>query len=526
MKCQRYFFDIKSPMLRINLLICGVLSGTAGQAQTEKPIPVVIIMADQLRTDALGAVTPHINALMKDGVNFSRAYCAVPLCAPSRASFFTGLYPNRTGSMINPWEKEDEIYGSTRAGIPNMYQMMEKRWDSYHVGKQHFFTTEKIDKDPASLTRWTTQADYTAWMAKQKKTKPGGKRFKDNAPEVVSGSFTRLRSYSTPVVDLYKEGIDFFLDRYIANESIAAIRNRDKSKPLLLNTMFLAPHPPFHVPDPYFSMFKTGDFTVPENVGRFYPGQSPLQMYSLTGFLGARYNREQWGQIWAKYLGLVKLLDDEVGRLIAVMKEEGIYDDAIIIFTADHGEMLGSHSLWQKMCMYEESAKVPLIVKLPKNRKPAISQSDVPVSLVDILPTILELTGLPGAEKMDGRSLLPLMLKGKPTSPDSLRPIFVQFDGNGSLGNAQRCVVKGEYKLIIDTFKDERYVELYNVVKDPGETVNLALNPKFKAQAEALLAETRLMMKRTGDRLVLPDDLVNRFLETYGKPEQKGGGEN
>ena len=98
--------------------------------------------------------------------------------------------------------------------------------------------------------------------------------------------------------------------------------------------------------------------------------------------------------------------------MIQVLKEEGIYDKAIILFTADHGEMLGSHSYWQKMCMYEESAKVPLIVKLPKGVQPAIKESDELVSLVDILPTLLEFNGIPGAQKMDGKSLLPL-IQGK-----------------------------------------------------------------------------------------------------------------
>ncbi|MEZ4902102.1 MAG: sulfatase-like hydrolase/transferase [Spirosomataceae bacterium] len=243
--------------------------GIMGYTQNNEKTPIIIIMADQLRFDALGMLTPHITALKKEGITFHRAYCAAPLCAPSRSSFFTGLYPNKTGSMINPWEKEDEIYGNTKAGIANMYGLMENTWDSHHIGKQHFFTVENIDKDPETKTHWTTQEDYSAWMKTQKRTKAGGKEYKDNAPEIVSGTFTRLRSYSTPKVGLYKEGVDFFLDHYIASQSIAAIKNRDKSKPLLLNAMFLAPHPPFSVPEPYFSMVKTNDFTLPQNVGQF-----------------------------------------------------------------------------------------------------------------------------------------------------------------------------------------------------------------------------------------------------------------
>ncbi len=486
-------------------------------AQKKAKVPVIIIMADQLRTDALGEWTPNINALKNDGVNFSRAYCAVPLCAPSRASFFTGLYANRTGSLINPWAEEDEIYGTVKAGIPNLYGLMENDWDSRHIGKQHLFTTEKIDEAPNSKTKWITQATYSSWMKEQNKSKPGGKKYKDLAPEIVSGSRTQLRSYSTPEFGVYKEGVDYFLDHYIASESIAAIKNRDKNKPLLLNAMFLAPHPPFSIPEPYYLLVKEKDFTLPENVGQYYPGQSPLQVYNLPGFIGSRYDREHWRAIWAKYLGLVKLLDDEVGRIIKALKDEGLYDKAIILFTADHGEMLGSHMLWQKMVMYEESSKVPLIIKMPKGFNTGIKESNALVSQVDVLPTLLEYNDVPVPKNLDGRSLLPL-LQGKPSNRTS---VFIQFDGNGSLGSSQRCVVKGNYKLIIDMFKDETFVELYNVIKDPQEKENLAFDKNFNTTINDLMNELTVYMRTTGDRLQLPKDLHSNFLKLYSGSEQK-----
>lgn len=490
-----------------------VFSGAAAFPQERKPVPVVIIMADQLRADVLGPHTPNINALKKDGVSFSRTYCAAPLCAPSRASFFTGLYPNSTGSLINPWEKEDEAYGMTRAGLPSIYSVMEKEWDSRHVGKQHFFTTDKIDKNPQSLTRWITQADYSAWMSAEKKSRPGGKKFKGDAPELVSGAHTRLRSYSVPEAALYPEGKEYFLDHYIASEGIKAIESRDRSRPLLLNAMFLAPHPPFHIPAPYFTMFSPADLSVPENVGRWYPGQSPLQMYNLTGFIGSRYTREQWIGTWTKYMGLVKLLDDEVGRIIETLKKEGLYDEALIIFTSDHGEMLGSHSLWQKMCMYEESVRVPLVFKMPEGYPVRSREIDTPVSLVDVFPTLMELNALKTGGMTDGRSLLPL-IEGKAGRDGT---IFIQYDGNGSLGSGQRCLVKGHSKLIVDTFKDEIFLELYELKSDPEETRNLALKRENRARVAELLTELKSEMKRTGDRITFPDDLPDRFLERYGE---------
>lgn len=493
--------------LCVSLLLLSALHGIGQQR------PVIVIMADQLRADVIGEkITPNIVALMNEGVSFSRAYCNAPLCAPSRASFFTGMYPNKTGSLINPWSESDRAYGRVRPGTPSLYSLMEEQWDSYHVGKQHFFTSDSIERKPGSLTRWVTQEDYSKWVNKNGKKKPGGKQFKTDAPEIVSGSFTRLRSYSTPKTSAYKDGLEFFLDHYITNECINAIKGRDRNKPFLLNAMYLAPHPPFDIPEPYFSMYGSEDFPVPENVGEWYPGQSPLQKYSLTGFIGSRYDRNQWLNIWPKYLGLVKLLDDEVGRLVRTLKEEGLYDDALILFTSDHGEMLGSHGLWQKMFMYEESVKVPLIIKMPEPYKMKGKEIGDPVSLVDVLPTILELNGQALNESFDGRSLLSLM-EGKPSKEAA---IFIQYDGNGSLGSGQRCLIKGDDKLIVDTFKEEVFIELYDLGRDREEKVNLALHPENKSKVEALFKELVNKMSDSGDRLSFSTGMITDFLGHHG----------
>jgi len=395
---------------------------------------------------------------------------------------------------------------------------MEEKWDSWHVGKQHFFTSEKIDEDPDSKTRWITQEDYSAWVKQRGAKKPGGSVFRAMVPEMVSGRHTHTRTYSIPVVGLYKDGVENFLDHYIANESVAAIMKRDRKKPFLLNAMFLAPHPPFHIPDPYFSMIDAEKVMLPENVGKWYGGQSPLQLYNLPGFLGTRYTREEWRAVWAKYLGLVKLLDDEVGRILAALKEEGMYESSLIVFTADHGEMLGSHSLWQKMCMYEESSRVPLIIKFPAGVNVAANEIDTPVSLVDVLPTLLEYNKMMVPANLDGKSLLPMVFSN---GNQRRQPVFIQYDGNGSLGNFQRCLVSGEYKLIVDIFKDETFLELYNLKEDPQETVNLAFRKQHRDRTLALLVALKDVMAGSGDRLMLPADLYADFLKQYQNVIQK-----
>ncbi len=480
-------------------------------AQSKVETPVIIIMADQLRYDAIGDLTPHINSLKEEGITFTRAYCASPLCAPSRAAFFTGLYPNDNGCLINGWESKDEHYREVKSGMPNLYQTMADSWDSHHVGKQHFFTVDKIDEDPNSKTQWITIRDYKQWMKTQGLPTPGGKEFKANTPELVTNEYTHVKAYSIPKYKIYQPGIDYFLDHYIADKSVDVIRNRKQTKPLLLNAMFLAPHPPFDVPEPYYSKIKPADFTLPENVGQWYDCQSPLQMYNLTGFLGTRYSREQWAKIWPKYLGLVNLLDDEVGRIIQALKDEGLYDKALIIFTADHGEMLGSHSLWQKMCMYEESAKVPLIIKFPERFDININQINTPVSLIDIWPTLIDFLKIKNTGETDGISLMPL-IEGQNLNR---KQFFIQYDGNGAYGNNQRCVVQGDYKLIVDTFEHEVFFELYNVVADPQEKVNLALQTAYEQQTRNMITQIRNYMKNTRDLLEIPVEAYDHFITDY-----------
>lgn len=467
-------------------------------------------MADQLRKDFVGdKFTPNINKLWTESTVFERAYTTCPLCVPARGSFFTGHYPNTTGCLINPWHQEERHHGRVRAGIPNLYSMMENDWDSWHIGKQHFLTEEDMEHDINTQTKWNALGrNYRSYLKEAGKRNPGGPAFKGLSPEIAKGKTTRVKSYSIPTIACYEEGLDYFFDGYITNCAVEAINNRNQNKPLLLNTMYLAPHPPLDIPEPYYSMYKEIDLA--ENVGEWFQGQSPLQLYNLPGFLGVKYTREDWAKIWPVYAGLVTLLDHCVGRIIDTLKDEGLYDDAIIIFTADHGEMLGSHSLWQKMCMYEESIHIPLSIKLPRGI-PHVEQSNELVSHIDIMPTLCDLLDLDQTVNTTGISLRNTINYGAPLDRDH---IFVQFDGNGARGNFQRCVVKGSYKLIVDIFKDEVYYELYNVLEDPQEKNNLANKKIEKVKEMEKLVQQ--YMQETDDLIEYPESAYNRFLCMYG----------
>lgn len=473
---------------------------------------VVIIMADQLRYDVLEmGITPNIRKIAEEGIEFKNCYCACPLCVPARGAFFTGTYPNTNGSLINPWATADRAYGSVKGGIDNLYMLMEGEWDSIHSGKQHLYTEGgNLEYRKNSPTFFAATDDiYFKHLKDTGKRKPGGPGFRTLVPEMAEGKYTRAVSYSTPATGCYEEGYEHFYDGFYTETGLDALRNRDRTKPLLLNMMYLAPHPPFDIPEPWFSRFELPE--LPENVGVWYEKQSPLQMYNLTGVVGSHYSIEEWRESWRVYLGLVSMLDDCVGKIIDELKCQEIYDNTLIIFTSDHGEMLGSHRLFQKMCMYEESAKTPLYMKFPKGFKTDKKVYETYISAIDVFPTLCQYLSLEPRHIPDGQSLLPL-IEGRGFAE---RDIYIQFDGNGARSNFQRCMIKDGYKLIVDIFKDEIYLELYHVAQDRYEKENLIFEPEYRERTENMLNLLRRHMQKTNDALVIGDISLADFCETY-----------
>lgn len=472
----------------------------------------IMIAADQLRYDVLGkGFTPNIDALAEESICFDNAYCACPLCVPARGSLFTGMYPNTTKSRINPWEEADAQAGYVKEGIPNLYEILEENgWDCIHSGKQHLFTAGTLlENRPDSRTKWlSTEKTYKEYLRQNQKPMPGGPDFRSPVPEILGRTRTIFTTCSNANTGEYKPGEDFYFDCYFTKRALKGLKERDTAKPLFLSAMFLAPHPPFEIPEPWYSRYKLEDFQLPDNVGTWYPHQSPLQLYNVTGALGSHYQKEEWRESWRTYLGLVSLLDHCVGQILTELKNQNIYEDCLIVFTSDHGEMLGSHRLFQKMCMYQESIKVPFYLRLPgsshENRR--ISQN---VSHVDLLPTLCHYLGLKTEANPQGASLHSLV---ENNSHAAAHPIFIQYDGNSCLSGFQRCVIDNNQKLIMDVFQTETFFELYDIASDPEETTNLLFEPGYAPEGSRLFSLLLEHMKRTEDELECKEDVFEKFV--------------
>lgn len=481
----------------------------------------IFLAADQLRYDVLGkGYTPHIDALMQDSVSFPNTYCASPLCVPARGALFTGTYPGVNGSLINGWLPSEKPYSLVKDGTDHLYQVMERLGMAcFHSGKQHLFVEGvPLEARPDTKTSWlTTENSYRAFVREQGKRLPGGPLFRTQIPEMVDGVHTRVCTYSNPHTGLYEEGYDYYFDGYFTNAAIDALDEFDKRQPLFLSMMYLAPHPPFDIPDPWYSLVDAAAVELPDNVNQWYAHQSPLQKYNLTGYIGGMHRQEDWREAWRTYLGLVSLLDDCIGRLLDKLKEKDLYEDSIIVFTSDHGEMLGSHCLFQKMCMYEESAKVPFSIHLPGGRQRGVVRETY-VSHIDVFPTICEYYGVTPVGAVNGHSLKGL-IEGTEARQES--PVYIQYDGNGSRGNVQRCVIWKNYKYIVDIFKDEYYLELYDLKNDRQEMENLMFEEdeekrsNFWETAQELDQLLRAHLQAVGDYLDLPDWNPEKFVRNY-----------
>lgn len=472
-----------------------------------------MISADQLRYDVLGkGFTPHMDALAEESVCFDNAYCACPLCVPARGSLFTGMYPNTTGCLINPWEEADSQAGYVKEGISNLYTLLEQNgWDCIHSGKQHLFTAGTLLEDrPDSRIKWlSTEKTYRQYLNRHNKPIPGGPDFRSPVPEILSRKRTVFTTCSNADTGRYEPGEKYYFDSYFAREAVKGLRERDRSRPVFLSAMFLAPHPPFQIPEPWYSKYRPKDFTLPANVGVWYPHQSPLQLYNVTGALGSHYKRKEWEESWRVYLGLVSLLDDCVGQIISELKNQGIYDDCLILFTSDHGEMLGSHRLFQKMCMYQESVKVPLYLRLPGSAHNGGIHISSNVSHIDVLPTLCHFLGLETAPETEGTSLHGLI---EGNIENTACPVFIQYDGNSCLSGFQRCVIEGNLKLIMDIFQREAFFELYDIAADPQETVNLLFEKGYAPEGARLFSSLLDHMTHTCDSLGCGMEVYRNFI--------------
>ncbi len=392
---------------------------------------------------------------------------------------FTGRYPTQNDMMSNQsghLRSCEMLEAFRQAGYQVSYA------GKWHMGEGNIgaFTDRHAGDSTAEYSRWCRdQGLIDGWM------------FNDPATRTH-----RAPSMSVPKVHRQDLPVDKTNEAYITDFALKMIRTRDPDQPFFQVVSYNGPHPPFMIPEPYFSMYDPDEVLMPANFGP-QPGEHPAHAASYYRRLfedhGADF--DAWRASYAAYCGFVSMIDAFIGMLLKAVESEGLAEQTIVLFASDHGEMLGAHGLWQKMVAFEESIRVPLIVKFPGG--PGGVRAATPASLVDVAPTLAALCGLSNFGGQ-GRDLFACDLD----TPD--RPAV--FAMHQSLGHWMRTA---DWRMIrADGFK---YVwhrgmadELFDLSADPGERVNLAAEPAYRARLTSLRGELGAFLARTADPL-LPD---------------------
>ncbi|WP_273321048.1 sulfatase [Vallitalea guaymasensis] len=426
---------------------------------------IVFIMTDHQRADSIGMrqcnieVTPNLNKLAKESLVFSRAYNTCPLCVPCRTAISTGKYPTKNGVVFNDWK------GITaRDNKPFPQILKENGYNVSHVGVDHIKVKPAL-KDRIKYDKWIDQTDYNRYIEELGISVKRDEKHSREVKELrADGDYINKR-YSNTYVSKWEHDTTTFKDEYFTRESLDVIDNVEKDNPFALFINYWAPHPPLRVPEGYINKFNPDDIVLPDNVGKIAKNEPVNRRDGVPAQLAENVTEKEWRQVWSAHLALLNYVDDQVGKVIDRITEKGLLEDTIILFTSDHGDHLGQHSMYQKMEMYEQAVNVPLLIKIP-NMEPRKIEGTM--SNLDILPTLLDELYIEKPNDLDGTSNYEIIHNNGEIKD---RKVFCQYSGNPELGCVRRAVITEKYKYIYDQMNEK---ELYDLESDPLEMNNIA----------------------------------------------------
>jgi arylsulfatase A-like enzyme len=482
------------------------------------PPNIFLILTDQQRVDTLGfrgltpCRTPNIDRIARQGISFDRTICTAPLCSPSRASIFSAQYPHQVDMMTNhntlavAPRLTDALkglgYHTAYAGKvhlqpdsrpPDIFQSKEEQEARYRLeGFQFEQAPGRIIENWFERVAGESVAEYGDWCAQH--GLPNGFPYAD----------PRLRTHRQPAMSIPKTAVmemdaQDTIDGWTTNFALQHLAERPADRPFFHVCSYVGPHPPFKVPEPYYSLYDPANIPEPPNFrsGPHKPRANRTSFYHQL-WLDHGADWAAWKKTVAVYWGYCTLIDDQVGLLLAALENEGVLDDTLVIFASDHGEMLGSHGLWHKMMPYEEALRVPLVMRLPGTIQPGIRSGAV-ASLIDLAPTILSVCSAAIPADYVGRDLSPAFGDGREFQADAYR-----FSEHKPLGDWHNTV---EFRLVVDD--RYKYVrnqgdldELYDLQRDPYELDNLIDQPDHAGTQARLRERLARWMRETGDPLV------------------------
>ncbi len=478
---------------------------------------LLFILTDQQRADTMAAYgnsrirMPNLDRLASEGTVFRRACVTQPVCTPSRSSILTGLYPHTTGCTADNT--------TLPCDVPCLPEMLPKhRYTSGYHGKWHL--GDEVFRQHGFDEWRSIQDDY------HRHYRPCRDRCARSTHYhfLVENGFQPGEDNTFDNVACTNLPEEFSKTAYLAREASRFIR--ENRQPFVLFVGFHEPHPPYH--GPRDGQYDPGEILLPESF--YHPPteeQHPKAFHRYQAFYEKGYRQwnlrdeGEWRKLISNYWGLCSQVDTHVGSILDTLRECDVYDETMIVFTSDHGDMMGSHRLLQKSVTFKEAIMVPLIIKLPGQRESIII--DGPVSHVDLLPTILDVMGEEIPKHLQGRSLKPVM-DGEAEVEDGViiewnnreaetGPSGAEDEATAAMRDPTRTIVTQDgWRFTCSTIGRH---ELYNLVDDPMEITNLARWGRYEDLMSNLLCRIRDWQGRTEDRVQLPTSLVR----SAGRPD-------
>lgn len=446
----------------------------------ESPPNVLFITVDDMNND-LGCYghplvkSPHIDRLAARGTRFDRAYCQFPLCSPSRTSFMTGLRPDTT--TVFDLQKHFRKVLPNVVTLPQLFRkngyFVARVGKIYHYGNPGQIGTPGLD-DPES---WEVAIN------------PRG-RDKDEEPQLIN--HTPRRGLGSSLSFLQSDGEDVeHTDGMVATETIKLIESH-REKPFFIAAGFYRPHCPYISPKKYFVPYPIEKIQVPQGPFAYSKDLPQPSLASTNPWPAFGVSDQQAREAKQAYYAAISFADAQVGRLLDALDKYNLTENTIVVFLSDHGYHLGEHGLWMKQSLFENSARVPLVISAPRQKRPG-KGSTRPVELVDVYPTLADLAGLTPPENLAGASLRPLL-----DDPQAKweRSAFTQVQRNGFPGRS----IRTERWRYIEWDEGRKGAQLYDMEQDPGELNNLVADPQ---RAEAV-AHLKSLLSQNHPVLVQP----------------------
>ncbi len=480
-------------------------SAAPGGKKADRPPNILLIITDQQRWDTLGYTgktpcrTPNLDRLAREGVAFDRCLTPGPLCSPSRAALFTGRYPYAAGMTNNvgprpPLDRPTLLEVFRDAGYDVGYN------GKWHLGR---------GRGAVAIPDYQGEQEvYKRWMKEHnfKDTWPYGQ------PEFLFQMPGTNGRISTPKTAPQEGPSTNTYDAWIAARALERLETRG-DRPFFHVCSFFGPHPIFVIPEPYYSLYDPALALEPVNFADPMEGKPLFQSRSIWHGAAHAYGTswDPWRRTTAVYWGYVTMLDELIGRLLGRLDSLGLADNTIVIMTSDHGEQLGSHGIFQKCHMYEESLRVPLLIRAPKLVS-AGRRIDAPVSNVDLAPTLMRLCGVAdeGTKLLEpqGRDLSSWLTGATPVPPEdrgagadpTAGAVFSEYTPEGEFEQMTkiRSVIGPRYKYVWSRFDRD---ELYDTATDPAELRNRADDPAVREIRRAMRARLQAWMRGMGDPL-------------------------